>query len=201
MKAALFRKSWDNLSRENLIWRYVSIGQVVALVILAYAVVHRDEIVILSPPDLSEKVEISRDKASLAYKKGFAMYLAMLGGNVTPGNVEIIKEAIGPLLSPAIYRGVMDSIEEQINALRMDRITLEYTPKAISYEPETEKIFVSGIQISRGPSGLPDTKRRTYEFIIDMQNYRPILVHAVAYPGNPKTIEALKAGGKDKWTN
>ena len=197
----LFRTSWDNLVRENRIGRYVSVGQVIAIIILAYAVVHRDEIVVLSPPNLSEQVEISRDKASLAYKKGFAMYLAMLGGNVTPGNVAIIKEAIGPLLAPAIYRNVMDSIEKQINALRMDRITLEYTPKAISYEPETDKIFVSGTQVSRGPSGQPDTKRRAYEFIIDMQNYRPVLVHAVAYTGNPKTLEALKSTGEDQWTN
>ena len=201
MNAELFRKNWENLSRENLIWRYVSIGQVIVMVILAYAVVHRDEIVVLSPPDLSEQVEISRSKASLAYRKSFAMYLAMLGGNVTPGNVVIIKEAIGPLLAPSIYRTVMDNIEQQINALRIDRITLEYTPKAILYEPETDKIFVSGTQVSRGPSGKPETNRRTYEFIIEMQNYRPVLVHAVAYTGNPKTLKTLKSSGEDQWTN
>ena len=43
----------------------------------------------------------------------------------------------------------MDNIEQQINALKLDRITPEYTPKAIIYEEKTGKIFVFGIQTSR----------------------------------------------------
>ena len=113
-----FRKTWDGIRWENKIWRVMGVGQMIALVIMSYAVIHTDKIIVLSPPNLSEKVEIARDKASLAYKKGFAMYLATLGGNVTPGNGTIIKEAVGPLLSPAIYRQVMDNIEQQINALK-----------------------------------------------------------------------------------
>ncbi len=194
-----FQKNWDSIQWENKIWRLLAVGLTAAVVILAYAVIHADKIIVLSPPNLSEEVEISRQKASLAYKKGFAMYLATLGGNVTPGNGKIIKEAVGPLLSPGIYRQVMDNIEAQINALKLDRITLEYTPKSITYEKETEKIFVSGIQTSRGPSGQPDVKRRTYEFIIEIQNYRPILVHAAAYSGNPKTLAALKSKEDHSW--
>ena len=194
-----FRKTWDGIRWENKIWRVMGVGQMIALVIMSYAVIHTDKIIVLSPPNLSKEVEIARDKASLAYKKGFAMYLATLGGNVTPGNGTIIKEAVGPLLSPAIYRQVMDNIEQQINALKLDRITLEYTPKAITYEEETGKIFVSGIQTSRGPSGQPDIKRRTYEFIIEMQNYRPILVHAAAYSGDPKTLQTMQAQEEKSW--
>jgi len=196
-----FQKTWDGIRWENKIWRLLSVGQMIAVILLAYAVLHTDKIIVLSPPDLSEEVEISRGKASLAYKKGFAMYLATLGGNVTPGNGTIIKEAVGPLLSPGIYRQVMDNIEQQINALKLDRITLEYTPKSITYEEESGKIFVSGIQTSRGPSGQPDVKRRTYEFIIEIQNYRPILVHAAAYSGNPKTLAALKSKEDKSWND
>ena len=86
----------------------------------------------------------------------------------------------------------MEVIEKQIMELKLDRITLSFKPREVVYEPETDKVFISGIQTSSGPGGKPKQKPRTYEIIIDLNDYKPVIAHINAYADQPKTLQRLK---------
>ena len=150
------------------------------------------ETIVLVPPTLDERVVVSAEEASEGYKSAWALYVAELLGNLTPGNSEFVGEHIGEIFSPAAYRDLRDTILNQIEAINQDRITVRFEPREISYEPETEKIFVYGEFTSAGPSGEPESFDRTFEVRVDMRFGRPWVTHFAAYEAPPRTLEALE---------
>ena len=150
------------------------------------------ETIVLVPPTLDERVIVSADDASAGYKTAWGLYVAELLGNITPGNSDFVGAHIGEIFAPAAYRTLRDTILNQIEAISEDRITVRFEPREVSYEGETEKVFVYGSFTSAGPSGEPDQFERTFEVRVDMRFGRPWVTHFAAYEEPPRTIEALE---------
>jgi hypothetical protein len=92
------------------------------------------------------------------------------------------KTALEPLLAPDIYRTVLNTMTDQIKAIKMGRVAINFTPRHVAYETETNRVFVSSELKSQGTSSKPDIKPRTYEFIIAIKNLRPRLEFIDVYP-------------------
>ena len=56
-----------------------------------------------------------------------------------------------PELRPAV------DAEDQVKAIKMDRVAISFTPRYVDYEAETNKVFVSGELKSQSYSGVPET--------------------------------------------
>jgi conjugal transfer pilus assembly protein TraE len=193
MRWSDFLQTWDGHETENRFSRIAIIGLLVICVITSLAAWRTERSVILVPPTLSQEVEVTRSQASSEFKESWGLFLAELLGNTTPANADFLKTAIEPLLSPDIYRSVLDAMSDQIKAIKMDRVAISFSPRHVDYETETNKVFVSGELKSQGPSSKPDVKLRTYEFIIAIKNYRPRLEYIDVYPDSPRTLARLKA--------
>lgn len=191
MTLKTFLATWDGTRRENLFWRGTNMVLLAAVLVLSISVYSVDRTVVLVPPENSKTVAISRDAANVAFKQSWALYLVELVGNINPGNDDLVKDAIGPLLDSSIYREVVDVMEDQLNALKLDGISLSYEPREVFYEPQTRKVFVTGVQTAAGPSGQPDRKTWSYELVIDIRRYRPVITHVTAYAGDPRTLDRL----------
>jgi conjugal transfer pilus assembly protein TraE len=193
VKLSQFLESWRIVQAENRLHRVLLIGLIVSNAISAPAALRTERAVVLVPPNLSREVEITRNEASGELKESWGLYLAELLGNVTPATAEFIRSAIGPLLSADIYRSVMDAMAEQISALKMDRIAISFKPRQVFYEKESDKVFVTGELSSQGPNSKPDVRKRTYEFVLSIRNYRPRLDAIDVYADEPRTRERLEA--------
>lgn len=193
MKLTELLESWRIVQAENRLHRVVLIGLVITNGISALAALRTERAVVLVPPNLTKEVEITRNTASSELKESWGLYLAELLGNVTPATSEFIANALAPLLSTNIYRSVMDAMSEQINAIKMDRVATSFKPRQVSYERETDKVFVTGELTTQGPNSKAETRNRTYEFVLSTRNYRPRLDYIDVYADEPRTVDRLKA--------
>lgn len=160
---------------------------VLTQVMLVYGLVNKKPVLVLQPPTLADKAELTANAASESYKKAWGLYAGMLLGNVTPARLEFIKTAIEPLLAPDIYHSVMKAIADQATQIRNDRISISYEPTAVSYMRSHDLVFVTGRLTNTGPSGQEDSYQWTYEMRIGVNNYMPEISHLKAYRGGPVT--------------
>lgn len=179
--------------------RYVSGGLAAAVLILAIGVVSQDQAVILPPPSWEGNAEIARNAANANYKKGWALGLAQFLGNITPSNVDFVVENVGNFFAPDVYNRIRTALQAQSESIKNDGLTVTFASRAITYEPETDKVFVNGYTKTEGRDGRSETVERTYEFKISIVNYMPTTTWFDLYRGPPRTKAHLAAmgGGAD----
>jgi len=187
-----FLKTWEGALVENKFNRVFNGFLAVSVLLLAYMTFNKDQIVIVKPETLSSEAWITKDKASQSYKEAWGLFFAQLSGNVTPDNVDFIKERFKPLLSPAIYSEVIDALEIQALGIKKDRITIRFEPRFVEYEASSDMVFVYGYSFIKGSSDTVDRQDRTYEYRIKISNYAPMLIDLNTYQGKPKTERVLE---------
>lgn len=168
---------------ENTINRYVLLVLVAANLVLAILAFGRKETVVMIPPNLSEKVEISESEASSGLKESWATYVAMMMGNVTPRNAQYLTELIGKIVAPNIYKEFLDSITEQTQLIEDEQLTLQFTPSQVFYLPAKDVVVVSGEFSLRGMRSVEKRMIRTYEIGVAIRNYRAQITSFVVYEG------------------
>ncbi len=193
MNFSEFRKSWSQAVRESASKNLV-IGALVATNALAVVGWFRTkETIVLVPPSLDERMEVSASHASVGYKKAWALMVAELCGNVTPGNADLVLRTLGELLAPGTYRAIAADLATQIADIKRDSLTVSFEPRQILYEPATNKVFVTGQFASQGVSGSPISAIRTYEMTVDIRLGRPWITSFRPYAGMPASEESLKS--------
>ena len=149
----------------------------------------------LIPPGLSEKAEIATNKASEGYKKAWAAYTAMLLGNVSPENADFVKEALSGMVSGEISMLIGEQISQELETLKEEKVSASYEMRGVIYEPETNKVFVTGwnrLLGVQGVQGKVQPTEQTFEFIIDVKQFSPIITHMASYGGIPKILGVLQ---------
>lgn len=187
MKMDKFLHSWRGALAENRAHRIVNLVLALALILALVKAFTVNTIVTVQPYTLNEQAWVSQNQASQSYKESWGMLLASLTGNVTPGSVHFVKQRIEPLLSPSIYREVIEALEIQALSIRRDRVTMRFEPRAVEYEPETDVVYVYGQSFMQGATGEPSSEERTYEYVIEIDNYFPVVKHIETYSGRPRT--------------
>ena len=191
MKMGEFIQTWEGSLTENKWNRVANIVLVCAILLLAILLINKDKIVVVQPANMQEAGWVSKSKASRSYKESWGFALAQLTGNVTPGNVDFVKDRLTPMLSPVIYNEVIDALLMQAQAIKDDRITMRFEPLLVDYEETTDKVFVYGLSYVKGSTGSEERKERTYEYRFKFDNYSPLLVDLQAYEGKPKSEVVL----------
>ncbi|MGE0383526.1 MAG: TraE/TraK family type IV conjugative transfer system protein [Gammaproteobacteria bacterium] len=194
MNLARLLGSWNGVQQENRWLRGALLALVATNLVTAVVAARRDRTVVLVPPALEGTVSVSRTGASPDLKTAWGLFVAELIGNVTPGNAATLTRVIEPLLSPRIHHGVLEAIASQSNALKLDRVALAFEPREVLYEQDTDRVFVSGVQTSTGPTGSAQRRVRSYEMRFVIRNYRPYLDAIDVYPGSPRTRASAPAG-------
>lgn len=187
MKMADFLKTWEGALAENRFSRLVIVLLLIALILVGVKAFSRESIVTLQPYTLHGEAWVTQNNASQSYKESWAMMLASLTGNVTPGTVDFVKERIEPLLAPSIYREVIEAIELQALQIKNDRVTMRFEPRSVEYEPGRDVVYVYGYSHLEGATGESTREDRTYEYTIDIKEYAPVVSHIETYAGRPRT--------------
>lgn len=192
MKLADLLSDWQGTQLENRWNRWIILGLLGIVLLLSLQAFRRERIVVLQPVTLSQEAWVSRDAASQSYKEAWGFYLAQLVGNVTPGSLEFVKQRLQPLLAPQIYQAVMATLQQQSQQIQQNRLTLRFEPRAVEYEAASNKLFVYGHSVEEGVSErCKKSSDRTYEFVLQIAHYAPLISALDTYQGAPRTLATV----------
>ncbi|WP_036250062.1 TraE/TraK family type IV conjugative transfer system protein [Methylobacter sp. BBA5.1] len=187
-----FASTWLSLQASNRFLKLVIISLVGLNLLTIIGWLKKDSSVILIPPELSEKAEIAKNKASEGYKKAWAMYTATLIGNVTPENADFVLDSFAGMVTGEIRALVTEQIAQELDTLKQEKVTSSFDIVRVTYEPETDKVFVTGKNRMTGAGGKSDATEQTFEFKIDVKQYSPIITQMASYEGMPKLISVIQ---------
>lgn len=183
MKLSTYLETWDGALKENRFSRLILSAAVVVILIQAVALANKDTTVVLIPPQLEEKGQVSGSQASTSVQVSWGMYLATLLGNVTPTTVEAMAGNVGQHLSPKMYRPVLTQLNDQAKTIQQEQITVSFVPTIARWEPQIGAVVVTGDMYTRGIRGGEQKVTRTYEMRFIVQNYRVLLDDLRAFEG------------------
>lgn len=170
MELKKYLQSFQGLQIEARFSRAVIFGLLIIVFFCVFTMANRPQIVTIKPWTLTVDAQVTRNAASRSYLESWGFALAQLLGNVTPANVDFISDRLAPLLDPKIYHRV-------------------------TYEKSTGKVFVTSYSFTREGSSLSNEKRqeRTYEFLLKIDNYAPVILSLDTYQGTAGTRDVLEA--------
>lgn len=181
--------SWQGLRTAVYILSAFCASLIAANLALTLGLVFRDETVVLVPPILDSRVSVSRRQADEGLLKSWGLYFSQLLGNATPGNIGFLKESMAPVLSPKVFNEFMAALNTQAEEMRFDRVSLRFEPRLVQYEKSSGLVFVTGQSVATGPGGDERRKERTYEFLIEIRNFMPLLSRMDTYQGSARTAK------------
>ncbi|WP_075881782.1 TraE/TraK family type IV conjugative transfer system protein [Vreelandella massiliensis] len=186
MKLSKYLDTFHGAMSENRFSRIAILGLSAALVVTAVASFNKDAVVTIQPYTLTEEAWITQANASQSYKEAWGLMLATMTGNVTPSTLDFVRERIQPLLSPDVYQDAMEALELQANYIRNDRISMRFEPREVIYSEDSNTVLVTGDSYMISPNGESIRDRRTYEYVIDIRNYAPVVSYINTYTGRPR---------------
>lgn len=187
MDSKKLKTSWGQMVREGKIKNVLIACLIITNLISATGWFQKADKIVLIPSTLSEQATISPDESSESYVRAWALHVALLVGNITPGNADFVMKNLGEILAPESYRAIRDALAQQIADIKADSLTVAFEPRQVVYEPKTRKTFVYGQFSSRGSVGEPIKVMRTYEMSVETRFGRPWVTRFVPYGGEPKT--------------
>lgn len=198
MQWTVFSNTWRGLKTENVLYRTLVPVLVIANVISMAGWISKDRITVLVPPTLNEVTSISKRSADGGYKKGWAMFVAGLLGNVTPGNADTVVETLQLIMSPRVFSDLRTSVAQDVEMIKKDGVSIAFEQKTVLYERETDKVFVIGRTGISNAAGVVTKFDRVFEMRVVIENGQPQVVELDAYQGKPRTLDVLKETSKQK---
>lgn len=199
-----YLETFQGIKAENRWNRVVMLGLVALCLGETAMLATRPTVVTIQPWTLARDAQVTESSASQSYLEAWGLALSELLGNVTPASVQFIASRLGPLLDPKIYHEVLEAVEANAQELRNDRVTMRFEPRRVNFERSTGKVYVTGLSYVRQGTGLESEKSgmRTYEFVIRIANYAPVITHIDTYAGTPHTrdVERLEESRARKET-
>ncbi|MBQ8708403.1 MAG: pilus assembly protein [Succinivibrionaceae bacterium] len=186
-------RTYAGMRSENLFHRIAFLFLAVTVFILAFLLIRKERIVVLTPYTQSSQAWVATSDGSRSYMEAWALFFAQELGNITPANIDFIRDRIGSLISPSIYKDFMEALSQQALRIKEDRLVLRFDPNAVEFEEETGKIFVTGRLFTRAFNERETSEMRTYEFIIRLSSYAPELLWMDTYADPPHTRKFLRS--------
>jgi len=133
----LLKKAWRRYEFERKIFVLSSLVYGAIVLLLLSLVISKKQVVILTPPEIREKLAISTNTASEPYFKEMALYLTQLVGNLSPNTVDFAIKVFSSYLDPSIYEAVSDSLEEVAEMIKRKQTAMAFYPQKIGRVGDT----------------------------------------------------------------
>jgi conjugal transfer pilus assembly protein TraE len=165
---------------------------IVANIALVVVVLTQDKETVLVPPNITERMSVSKKGADAAYKKSWGLFVASMIGNVTPANADFVNDQMSTLFDGRVYHSMKAEIAAQILEIKSNNLSIEFEPQQIVYEPETDRVFVLGKNQTSGSAGRLSKENRVFEIEIEMSGGRPLVTAMETYSGEARTTVVLE---------
>lgn len=185
MRTREFLSTWEGALGENRFHRKALAALAAANLLLVAALLTKDTTVVLVPPTLDKRVEVSDSRSSPDVYSMWGLHVATLLGNVTPANAEFLSASLAPMLGPEIYRGVLDAIAQQVTLIKEEQLTLAFRPSEVRYDDAGHRVYVMGELVTRGARNVEEREIRTYELAFSTLNHAVRLDELLVHKGPP----------------
>ena len=192
MRLSHWLEGWHGTRATNRMLTVAVVAVATVAIVQSAYLMERERTVVLVPPALQSEAVIGKAQANAPYHTAWAHLLAQMLGNVSPANAGFLKERLEPLLDPAIFGAVNKALEQQLDQLRRDRVSLSFEPQTILHEPESGKTFVTGQAVITGLGNQQTRSVRTYELMLAIDDYRVRVTHIATYDGEARTLDRLR---------
>ncbi len=189
MKLQLFKQRIDLLSKNNAIL-VVAVGALsVVVVALAWDLAVAKRETILVPPMLSKEADIGYYRADADYYKSWALYVAEMVGNLTPGNYKFVADSLGRLFDAASYEKVKNLVLSSGQETKDSGLNFVFDANKVIWQRVNHTAFVQGLLYQVNGQGNPVSKQKyTFQMTVRIEEGRPVLANLQAYVGDPHTI-------------
>ncbi|MBF0609494.1 MAG: hypothetical protein G8345_00675 [Magnetococcales bacterium] len=185
MQITGFRQSWQKLQGENTFHRILTLIMLLVTLISTYGWLHKERVVVLVPPGISDEMTISDRKASGTYKVGWGVFLAHMVGNVTPESSKIVQDMVNRYLSGDARLVLARQIAENLDRLRQDKVSAVFELRKAFYDPNDDLVFVNGMSSFVGQAGKTRKVEHTFEFRVTIANWGPEVTSMALVEGPP----------------
>lgn len=192
MKLFGFKKTLDGFAQKasrTELALYTAIG---IIFVLAIKILFQGEIIILQPPEMSETAKITKKNATQNYYTAWALAIAELVGNASPTNIDFVKDQVRNLATTDLYTTISASIDNEVEKIKRDQVAQRFEARGVSFEPDTDKLFVYGVLIGIGIMDNQVKHDFTYEVKLAIDHYRVKLTAMRGYSGRPLTLDVLQ---------
>lgn len=193
MRFSLFNGNWELSHKVAIISTGTSIVLAVTVLVQSYGLANKRERIVIVPPTIDQSYQIQWDSANTEYYQSFAVIISGVVGQTNAQNIENSIKTLNQFLAPSLQRNMAESLRALVLNLPKQGFTSWFSPKEVSYERKTGKVFVSGTLNSSLTGSQIQTQPVTYEYVIKMQAGKPIVTHFDSYTGNkPKTLSTIR---------
>lgn len=156
----------------NKLLKYSVIGNVllgITLMIVSIGAVSNKERVVLVPPHLDERMEISYNDANESYYTSFAFYFSVLIGNANPSNTRYIVDNLKYSLAPGLYSQIRSTLLEDAKKLEMQGASVTFVPSQTPvYDPEKNETCIVGRETKVSALGSKEFNTVVYRMGIEI---------------------------------
>ena len=127
----LLNTTWKRQQFERRVFVLSSLVYGVIVLLLLGLFMTRSRVVVLTPPQIKEKLSISRSTASGSYCKEMALFLTQLVGNLSPDTVDYALDAFSSYLDPSVYESVTDSLADIASVIKEKQTATAFYPEKV----------------------------------------------------------------------
>ena len=184
MKWEFRQVTWENSIKTNYMLAAACVGLTVITLFSVYVTLTTHERIVVVPAGLKDRAAVSWNSADSTYLKSFGLFIATLIGNITPANVKFVSDSLSTYLAPDIYSEVRKKMLQLADSSDFadSASSTRFVPLDILYEPDTNKVFVSG-QMIVASAITKQTQNLIYEMQIEVLNGQPIVQNVTSYDG------------------
>ncbi|NNH79203.1 hypothetical protein HLH17_16420 [Acinetobacter sp. ANC 5380] len=193
MRFSLFNGNWELSHKVAIVATGTSMILAVTVLVQSYGLANKRERIVITPPTIDQAYQVQWDSANTEYYQSFAVIISGVIGHTNNQNIENSIKTLNQFLSPSLQRQMAESLRALVLNLPKQNFTSWFTPKEVSYERKTGKIFVSGFLNSSLTGSQIQSQPVVYEYVIKMQSGKPVVTHFDSYAGSkPKTLSTIR---------
>ena len=187
-------RNWKWTTSANLLLSVAVCASVLANMGLVGKIASMHERLVLVPPMMTKETKIGWNSAEKDYFEGWGLYTASMIGSATPKTASFVADHLKFIMDPAIYPVVKTqllSLEKDPSYTRTGSVNL-FTPTTVTWEAETNSLFVTGNLTSTAYRGKTTTLANvvvSYQMTMEMYAGAPRITFFTSYAGQPRTLK------------
>lgn len=168
-----------------------------ALIILSYIIFNQTKIVILETPGMPANSVIQKTSMDKGAQRAVLVAVTNNLAQINPANIEYQKAFLQAFLAPAVYTKISMEMDTQIKRLIDQRELGSYyfVLKSTEYDPKIDTHFILG-DVHTVNAAKDTAEPYVFEYVMHVENYRPVIDSVTSYPGTRPHNSAWKEGQK-----
>ncbi|NEX63395.1 TraE/TraK family type IV conjugative transfer system protein [Noviherbaspirillum galbum] len=187
-------RNWKATLSANLLLAGALAASVMANLALTTKLATMHERLVLVPPMMTTETVVGWNEASKNFFEGWGLYAASMIGSATPKTAGFVAGHLEYIFDKSIFQAVRTqllSIEKDPSFARTGSVNV-FTPKTVTWEASTNRLFVSGQLTSTAYRARTTTLANvpvTYQMSMRMEAGAPKITTFTSYIGAARTAK------------